>query len=346
MDVEQAIEDLRAAAAREIRDARDAAALESLRARYLGRKGLLRKAMGGLTAIAPGDRPRAGQAANAAKTEIARLLEAAGEALGEALASPESAPRVDISLPGLPKSVGRLHPLTQTIESVKDIFARLGFQVVYGPEVELDYYNFEALNIPPDHPSRDAFDTFFVQTPVKDATDVLLRSQTSTVQVRVMEKRRPPIRIIAPGKVFRPDTVDASHSFLFHQIEGLMVDEDVTFADLKYVLMEFARGLFGEDVGMRFRPHFFPFTEPSAEVDIACVNCRGRGCSVCSRTGWLEILGSGMVDPNVFEAVGYDPEKYTGFAFGMGVERIAMLKHGIDDIRLFMANDLRFLRQF
>jgi phenylalanyl-tRNA synthetase alpha chain len=249
-------------------------------------------------------------------------------------------PGFDFSLPGRPAPRGRLHPLTQTIEAIKDIFIRLGFEVAFGPEVERDYYNFEALNIPKDHPARDAFDTFFLHD------DVLLRSQTSTVQIRVMEKRRPPVRIIAPGRVYRPDTVDATHGFLFHHLEGLAVDEGVTMADLKYVLYEFARGLYGPDVRTRFRPHFFPFTEPSVEMDISCFACGGRGCPICKRGGWIEILGAGMVDPNVFQCVGYDSERYTGFAFGMGVERIAMIKYGIDDMRLFLENDLRFLRQF
>jgi phenylalanyl-tRNA synthetase alpha chain len=249
-------------------------------------------------------------------------------------------PDFDFTLPGRQAPRGRLHPLTQTIAAIKDIFIRLGFEVAFGPEVERDYYNFEALNIPKDHPARDAFDTFFLHD------DVLLRSQTSTVQIRVMEKRRPPVRVIAPGRVYRPDTVDATHGFLFHQIEGLVVDEGVTMADLKYVLHEFARGLYGPDVRMRFRPSFFPFTEPSVEMDVSCFACGGQGCPICKRGGWIEILGAGMVDPNVFQCVGYDSERYTGFAFGMGVERIAMLKYGIDDLRLFLENDLRFLRQF
>jgi phenylalanyl-tRNA synthetase alpha chain len=223
---------------------------------------------------------------------------------------------------------------------MRDIFATLGFEVALGPEVELERYNFEALNIPLDHPSRDAFHTFYLHN------GAVLRSHTSPVQIRVMERRRPPIRIIVPGKVYRPDTADASHSFLFHQVEGLMVDERVSFADLKYVLTEFARAYFGPQVRMRFRPSFFPFTEPSAEVDISCLMCQGKGCGACKSSGWMEVLGSGMVHPNVFKAVGYDAEKYTGFAFGMGVERLAMLKMGIDDIRLFLENDVRFLSHF
>jgi phenylalanyl-tRNA synthetase alpha chain len=232
-----------------------------------------------------------------------------------------------------------LHPITQTALEVCQIFTRLGFETVEGPEVELDYYNFEALNIPRDHPARDMQDTFYF------SENVLLRTHTSPIQVRVMEKRRPPIRIIAPGKVYRCDS-DMTHTPMFHQVEGLMVGEDISFADLKGILTIFVQQMFGPEVGLRFRPSFFPFTEPSAEVDMQCVMCRGEGCRVCSQTGWLEILGSGMVDPEVFKMVGYDPEGVTGFAFGMGIERIAMLRFGIDDLRLFFENDLRFLSQF
>ena len=310
--------------------------VETLRVRYLGRKGVLRQATAGLAMADAAQRP-----------ELGRLLNAARERIEKALKADAAAPRprkggpaFDFSLPGRSLPRGGVHPITRAIEAVKDIFIRLGFETAFGPEVELDYCNFEALNIPRDHPSRDAFDTFFLES------GALLRSQTSTVQIRVMEERKPPIRIIAPGKVYRPDTVDATHSFLFHQIEGLAVDEGLTMADLKYVLHEFARSFFGKDVRMRFRPSFFPFTEPSVEVDISCFACEGEGCNICKGAGWLEILGAGMVDPNVFRAVGYDAERYTGFAFGMGVERVAMLCHGIDDIRLFMENDLRFLRQF
>jgi len=309
---------------------------ERLRVAYLGRKGLLRRASALLGKAAPEDRPKLGQLLNAARKEVEEALKAKSSAAPKR----EARAAFDFTLPGRALPRGRLHPITQTIESVKDIFKRLGFEVAVGPEVELDYYNFEALNIPPDHPARDAFDTFYLRK------GVCLRSQTSTVQIRTMQGRKPPVRVIAPGKVYRPDTVDATHSFLFHQIEGLVVDEGVTMADLKYTLREFARGFFGKDVRMRFRPSFFPFTEPSVEVDVSCFKCGGDGCPLCKRAGWIEILGAGMVDPNVFEHVGYDAEKYTGFAFGLGVERVAMLGHGIDDIRLFMENDLRFLRQF
>jgi len=329
------IRDLQAQALAEIAGASSPAEIEALRVRYLGRKGRIRQATSLLAKAPPERRP-----------ELGRLINQARRAIQEALASKtfaepeEKVPPFDFTLPARRPAGSGLHPITQTIQAIQDIFLRMGFEVAYGPEVELDYYNFEALNIPRDHPARDAFDTFFLHD------DVLLRSQTSTVQIRVMEKRRPPIRIIAPGKVYRPDTVDATHSFLFHQVEGLVVEEGVTMADLKYVLHEFARGLYGPEAGIRFRPSFFPFTEPSVEVDITCHACRGRGCALCKGAGWIEILGAGMVDPNVFRHVGYDAERYTGFAFGMGVERIAMGRLGIEDIRLFLENDLRFLQQF
>ena len=310
--------------------------LESLRVKYLGRKGVLRQAMALLGKASAEERPEFGKLLNV----VRQAMEAAFTGKAGAAPQRKKTPAFDFTLPGRGLPRGRLHPLTQTVESIRDIFIRLGFETAFGREVELDYYNFEALNIPVDHPARDDFDTFFLQP------GVCLRSQTSTVQIRTMTKRQPPIRIIAPGKVYRPDTVDATHSFLFHQIEGLVVEEGVTMADLKYVLHEFARGFFGSDVRMRFRPSFFPFTEPSVEVDISCFKCGGDGCPLCKRAGWIEILGAGMVDPNVFDHVGYDSEEYTGFAFGMGVERICMLGHGVDDIRLFMENDLRFLQQF
>ena len=273
------------------------------------------------------------------------MKQALEEALGQALDDIKTAarraagPLIDVTLPGRRLPQGRLHPLTRINREVCDIFLHLGFETVEGPEVELDYYNFEALNIPADHPARDMQDTFYFND------KVLLRTHTSPMQIRVMEKRQPPVRVIAPGRVYRRDS-DLTHTPMFHQVEGLLVDKGVTFADLKGVLTAFVHQMFGEEVGVRFRPSYFPFTEPSAEVDIECVICRGAGCRVCQTTGWLEVLGSGMVHPAVFEAVGYDPEVYTGFAFGLGVERIAMLKYGVDDIRLFFENDLRFLRQF
>jgi phenylalanyl-tRNA synthetase alpha chain len=246
---------------------------------------------------------------------------------------------LDMTLPGREPPLGHLHPVTQVLQQICQIFTRMGFKVVEGPEVELDYYNFEALNIPKDHPARDMQDTFYV------SENVLLRTHTSPMEVRVMESQSPPIRIIAPGKVYRRDS-DVTHTPMFHQVEGLLVDKGITFGDLKGTLTSFVHQMFGSDTALRFRPSFFPFTEPSAEVDIQCVICQGKGCRTCSNTGWLEILGSGMNDPEIYKFVNYDPEVYSGFAFGMGIERVAMLKYGIDDIQLFYKNDMRFLRQF
>ena len=338
MVTEQEIIELVEAARREISEAAAPEALEALRVRYLGRKGALTQVLRGLKGLDPETRRLAGAQANRAKENLEAALAEALTALKEAAAR-AAVPAIDVTLPGRRSPLGRLHPLTRTMEEVCDIFLHLGFEAVTGPEVELDWYNFEALNIPPDHPARDMQDTFYFND------KVLLRTHTSPMQIRVMEKRRPPVRIIAPGKVYRRDS-DMTHSPMFHQVEGLLVDRGVTFADLKGVLTEFVHQMFGPEVSLRFRPSYFPFTEPSAEIDIACVICRGEGCRVCKITGWLEVLGAGMVHPAVFEAVGYDPEEFTGFAFGLGVERIAMLKYGIDDIRLFFDNDLRFLKQF
>jgi phenylalanyl-tRNA synthetase alpha chain len=315
--------------------------VERLRVKYLARKGVLRDLMAEMAALPAAEKPAAGQVANKLKAQIAGLIEAAQKRLAAGAKPVEkTGPRLDVSLPGRRPRLGHRHPLRQTIDRFADIFGRMGFEVVTGPEVELVRYNFEALNIPMEHAARDAFDTFYF------TDDVVLRSHTSPVQVRVMEKRKPPLRIIVPGAVYRPDTVDASHHFMFHQVEGLYVDEDVTMADLKYCIMLFARAYFGHGVGVRFRPDFFPFTEPSVEVDISCAVCGGKGCGVCAQKGWVEVAGAGMVDPNVFKAVGYDSEKYTGFAFGFGVERMTMMRYGIDDIRLFTENDMRFLEQF
>ena len=314
--------------------------VEQIRIKYLGRKGLINELIGKIPTLPQDQRASFGQLANKVKNELQQKFSETTQQLNAVKKKSGEEEFFDISLPGFCLPYGHRHPIVQTIDDIKEIFSKLGFAIAYGPEVETEYYNFEALNIPPDHPSRDDFDTFYLDD------DVLLRSQTSTVQIHIMQKQSPPIRIIAPGKVFRPDTVDARHSSMFHQIEGLMVDENVSFGDLKSVLTIFARAFFGKDIKMRFRPSFFPFTEPSAEVDISCSICKGQGCSVCKGSGWVEILGAGMVDPNVFKAVEYDSEKYTGFAFGMGVERIAMLKYSIDDIRLFFENDLRFLSQF
>ena len=338
MVTEQEIIELVEAARREISEAAAPEALEALRVRYLGRKGALTQVLRGLKGLDPETRRLAGAQANRAKENLEAALAEALTALKEAAARAH-APAIDVTLPGRRSPLGRLHPLTRTMEEVCDIFLHLGFEAVTGPEVELDWYNFEALNIPPDHPARDMQDTFYFND------KVLLRTHTSPMQIRVMEKRRPPVRIIAPGKVYRRDS-DMTHSPMFHQVEGLLVDRGVTFADLKGVLTEFVHQMFGPEVSLRFRPSYFPFTEPSAEIDIACVICRGEGCRVCKITGWLEVLGAGMVHPAVFEAVGYDPEEVTGFAFGLGIERICARRHGVSDIREFYKNDVRFLHQF
>ncbi len=333
-----AVKDLETAALHEIKAAHRPEDLEALRVKYLGRKGALTGVLRSLGQLDPETRRQVGQEANRAKEALEAALDKAQRAL-KAAARAAAPAVVDVTLPGRRRPRGRLHPLNRIMDEVCDIFLHLGFEAVEGPEVELDWYNFEALNLPPDHPARDMQDTFYFND------KVLLRTHTSPMQIRTMEQRQPPVRIIAPGKVYRRDS-DITHSPMFHQVEGLLVDRGVTFADLKGVLTAFVHQMFGPEVGVRFRPSYFPFTEPSAEVDIECVICGGHGCRVCKATGWLEVLGSGMVHPAVFEAVGYDPETYTGFAFGLGIERIAMLKYGIDDIRLFFDNDLRFLRQF
>ena len=325
-------------ALREIRQAQTPETLESLRVKYLGRKGALTQVLRSLKELVPEARRPVGQEANRVKAALETALDLRMSALKEAQRR-GAGPAIDVTLPGRRPPLGRLHPLNQVMAEVCDIFLHLGFEVVEGPEVELDWYNFEALNLPPDHPARDMQDTFYFND------QVLLRTHTSPMQIRTMERRQPPVRIIAPGKVYRRDS-DITHAPMFHQVEGLLVDWGVTFADLKGTLTAFVHEMFGPEVSLRFRPSYFPFTEPSAEVDIECVICGGAGCRVCKITGWLEILGAGMVHPAVFEAVGYDPEEVTGFAFGLGIERIAMLKYGIDDIRLFFDNDLRFLRQF
>jgi phenylalanyl-tRNA synthetase alpha chain len=329
----------------DLQNINSAKSLEEFKIKYLGRKGIISELTGSIPSLPKEQRGTIGQQVNVLKNKIAILIEEKRKSIvSEAGESKEKS--CDISLPGIAQDLGRLHPLTQTIDDICAIFSRMGFSVVEGPEIETEYNNFTGLNIPLEHPSRDAFDTFYLKSPVKPKEKLLLRSHTSPVQIRVMKSSKPPLAVIVPGRVFRPDAVDASHSFMFHQIEGFMVDKDIKFSDLKGILEVFAKAVFGNDIKMRFRPHFFPFTEPSAEVDISCIICKGKGCSVCGRKGWLEILGSGMIHPNVFKHVGYDPKKYTGFAFGMGIERIAMLKYGINDIRLFFENDLRFLKQF
>ncbi len=336
----ETLDRLAAEAAADLAAATTAAAAQAVRVKYLGRKGLLTELSRSLGRLPAEERPAVGKRLNEVKDTIEAEVEAR---LGEVREAERRAAldraRTDVTLPGRRPELGHRHPVTRTAAEIVEIFTSLGFAVAEGPEVELDYYNFEALNIPKDHPARDMQDTFYL------TDEVVLRTHTSPVQVRVMERQKPPVRVIVPGRVYRRDS-DVTHSPMFHQVEGLLVDEGVSLADLKGTLRAFVRRMFGEGVGMRFRPSYFPFTEPSAEVDIRCVICGGSGCRVCSQTGWLEILGSGMVDPAVYGFVGYDPEKVSGFAFGMGIERIAMLKYGIDDLRLFFENDVRFLGQF
>ncbi len=311
--------------------------IRELTVRYLGRKGAVTQFLRGISGLPKEERAAAGKRANEVKTAIQAELEAAAERIAARAASPETG--IDVTLPGRHQPVGGLHPITRITEEICGVFRKMGFSVAEGPEVETDYYNFEALNVPKFHPARDMQDTFYV------SDDIVLRTQTSPMQIRVMERQPPPVAVVAPGKVYRCDS-DLTHTPMFHQVEGLLVDREVSFADLKGTLTAFVHEMFDRRTALRFRPSFFPFTEPSAEVDILCVICRGKGCRVCSGSGWLEILGSGMVHPNVFSSVGYDTGETTGFAFGMGVERIAMLKYGIDDIRRFFANDVRFLGQF
>ncbi len=334
------LDELKKQAREELGSVSDEAALQNLKARFLGKKGVITEILKGMKDLSPEERPKMGQLVNEAKTFVEELVESRLDSIREEKKNRSLfEERIDVTLPGKGLPAGAKHPVTQVMEEVVSIFERMGFEVAEGPEVETDYYNFEALNIPKNHPARDMQDTFYI------SDDVVLRTHTSPVQIRVMEKLKPPVKIIAPGRVYRNDS-DVSHTPMFHQIEGLLVDEHVTFGDLKGVLTEFVRLVFGEGIGVRFRPSFFPFTEPSAEVDMQCMICGGKGCRVCKDTGWLEILGCGMVDPEVFKSVGYDSSKYSGFAFGMGIERITMLKFGINDIRLFFENDVRFLRQF
>jgi len=335
--VDQTIADIQASALKEIETADTVECLQELSIRYLGRKGLMAQFLRNISKLPAEERPAAGSQANRAKIELAKALEQAQMRLEAAAAASTRA--IDVSLPGRIQARGSLHPITLIVNEICDIFTRMGFETVEGPEVESDYYNFEALNIPKNHPARDMQDTFYV------SDNIVLRTQTSPAQPRVMEKQPPPVRIIAPGKVYRCDS-DITHTPMFHQVEGLLVDENISFADLKGTLTSFVHQMFDPQTRLRFRPSFFPFTEPSAEVDILCVMCRGKGCRVCSQTGWLEVLGSGMVHPAVFENVGYDTSRYTGYAFGMGVERIAMLKYQVDDIRRYFDNDIRFLNQF
>jgi phenylalanyl-tRNA synthetase alpha chain len=335
--LDKSIEQIHQEALQALEEATDHQAIQDVKVRYLGRKGIITQFLRNVSTLPADQRPAAGKKANQVKNQL-------DEACKEAILKLETAVKaakggVDVSLPGRPAPSGSLHPITQINKRICDIFGNMGFEIAEGPEVELDYYNFEALNFPKDHPARDMQDTFFV------SDDIVLRTHTSPLQIRTMEKQPPPVRIIMPGKVYRCDS-DLTHTPMFHQVEGLLVDENISFGDLKGTLTAFVHQMFDEQTSLRFRPGFFPFTEPSAEVDILCVMCRGKGCRVCSHTGWLEILGSGMVHPALYENVGYEADRYTGFAFGMGVDRIAMLKYGIDDIRKFFENDIRFLSQF
>lgn len=321
----------------EIKQVQDLPQLEAVRIKFLGRKGSISNTFAMLSEVPKEIKPQFGQGLN----QLKKFAEGRYEALKKQFDKPKvDTPVLDLSLSGRKPSIGGKHPLLAVADEIKSIFSSLGFAIEDGPEIETDFYNFEALNIPKSHPARDMQDTLYI------TEDIVLRTHTSPVQIRVMEQQAPPIRMIAPGRVYRRDTPDASHSPFFHQVEGLMVDEGVSFADLKGIIAAFAHRMFGKDIDVRFRPSFFPFTEPSAEYDFSCVFCRGKGCNVCKGTGWMEISGSGMVHPNVFKSVGIDNEKYTGYAFGMGIDRIAMLKYGINDIRLFFENDLRFLNQF
>ena len=341
--MKERLQQLQQEALEKIEQANDLKALNDVRVAYLGKKGPITEVLRGMGALSPEERPLMGALVNDVREAIQRALEAKQATLEqEEVEKKLASEAIDVTLPGSPMRRGNHHPLTRVIEEIEDLFIGMGYTIAEGPEVEQDYYNFEALNLPKGHPARDMQDSFYI------TEEILLRTHTSPVQARTMEKHqgRGPVKIICPGKVYRRDNDDATHSHQFTQIEGLVVDENIRMSDLKGTLREFARKMFGEDRDIRFRPSFFPFTEPSVEVDVSCFNCGGHGCNVCKGTGWIEILGAGMVHPNVLEMAGFDSKKYTGFAFGMGPERIAMLKYGIDDIRHFYQNDVRFLQQF
>ena len=325
----------------ELKGAQDLKVLDAVRVKYLGKKGELTAILKQMGKLSAEERPVIGQLANQLRTQIEEKLDETKKDLeAKALDLRLAGETLDVTLPGQKKALGKKHPLTIVLDELKEIVVGMGFEIATGPEVELDYYNFEALNIPKDHPSRDTQDTFYI------SDNVLLRTQTSPMQIRTMEKKKPPIRIIAPGRVYRSDAVDATHSPLFHQVEGLVVDKGITMADLKGTLEVFVKRLYGDSTVVRFRPHHFPFTEPSAELDVQCFHCHGEGCSLCKGEGWIEILGCGMVHPQVLLNCGIDPEEYSGFAFGLGLERMVMMRYGIDDLRLFYDNDVRFLKQF
>ena len=325
----------------ELKGAQDLKVLDAVRVKYLGKKGELTAILKQMGKLSAEERPVIGQLANQVRADIEQMLEQTKTDLeAKALDIRLAGETLDVTLPGQKKPLGKKHPLTIVLDELKEIVVGMGFEIATGPEVELDYYNFEALNIPKDHPSRDTQDTFYI------SDNVLLRTQTSPMQIRTMEKKKQPIRIIAPGRVYRSDAVDATHSPLFHQVEGLVVDKGITMADLKGTLEVFVKRLYGDSTVVRFRPHHFPFTEPSAELDVQCFHCHGEGCSLCKGEGWIEILGCGMVHPQVLLNCGIDPEEYSGFAFGLGLERMVMMRYGIDDLRLFYDNDVRFLKQF
>jgi len=340
--LKEKLKEIQEKAEKEIKSLEDSEKLKEIQVKYLGKKGEITGVLRSMGKLSPEERPVIGKLANQVKEEISQLIEERKAFLKEREREGElSRERIDVTLPGTRPPVSRAHPLTLVMEEIEEIFLGMGFTIADGPEIETDYYNFEALNIPREHPARDMQDSFYI------TEEILLRTHTSPVQIRTMEKVAPevPLRIIAPGKVFRRDD-DATHSPMFHQVEGFAVDQDISMGDLKGTLLLFARQIFGESLEIRLRPSFFPFTEPSAEVDISCVICGGGGCRVCGQSGWLEVLGAGMIHPRVLEVSGYDPNKVTGYAFGMGVERIAMLKYNIDDLRLFFTNDLRMLKQF
>ncbi|MNS13421.1 Phenylalanine--tRNA ligase alpha subunit [compost metagenome] len=341
--MKERLESLKIEALDQLKDVADAGQLNDLRVKYLGKKGALTEILRGMGALSAEERPVIGQVANEVRSAIEEVIERHQLAFQNKETEQRlAAEKVDVTLPGRPLRQGSVHPLNKVIQDIEDIFIGLGYRIAEGPEVETDYYNFEALNLPKNHPARDMQDSFYI------TEDILMRTQTSPVQVRTMEamKGEVPVKVICPGKVYRRDDDDATHSFQFNQIEGLVIGKGIRMSDLKGTLLQFTREMFGPQTQIRLRPSFFPFTEPSAEVDVTCVKCGGSGCRMCKHTGWLEILGCGMVHPRVLEMGGYDPEEYTGFAFGMGVERIAILKYGIDDIRHFYSNDLRFLQQF
>ena len=339
--IKEQLDKIRESALKQIEETEGLDMLNDIRVNILGKKGELTSILKSMKDVAPEDRPKVGQMVNDVRQEIENILDDTKKKMEAAAREAKLASEtIDVTLPAKKNNVGHRHPNTITLEDVENVFIGMGYEVAEGPEVEKDYYNFEALNIPADHPAKDEQDTFYI------TGDLLLRTQTSSTQVHEMEKGKLPIKMIAPGRVFRADEVDATHSPSFHQIEGLVIDKDITFADLKGTLAEFAKEIFGEDVKVKFRPHHFPFTEPSAEMDVSCFKCGGKGCRFCKGEGWIEILGCGMVHPHVLEMSGIDPEEYTGFAFGLGLERIAVLKYEIDDMRLLYENDIRFLEQF